>query len=341
MEEDTERRRRNEIVHQWTKHNQKEDKRFVIVLQGHAELDPMLNEEHPLHKLPKSNVVPKKEKGVPMTETVVVEEQKGEPATGKEPYRVTKNRLLELFCDFGYVGASKWSLDRLQVNIENLPKTVGKDVEPHTEGNKELTMELLQALEDKTPIEIITDSEVDPNPENNEPQRGYATQVEKERRQRSKERREKKYAMKESTKDQKPAKKTKPAKEEMMTEDTKEKRPRGRPRKESTAPTAPVKSSAKAEKGAKKPEKKQKPGPKPSTESNGDGRVTIVSTILECLEGGPVTKDKIVAKVNKAFPGRDEKTQRNTVVWNLSIGLPRKGYAVEKDEDGKFYLAGK
>lgn len=66
--------------------------------------------------------------------------------------------------------------------------------------------------------------------------------------------------------------------------------------------------------------------------------VSIVGTMLNLLQKKPISRDDLITQIDRKFPGRDPKTQRATVVWQLATGLPRKGFRVEKNDAGKYFV---
>lgn len=66
--------------------------------------------------------------------------------------------------------------------------------------------------------------------------------------------------------------------------------------------------------------------------------VSIVGTMLDLLQKKPISRDDLITQIDRKFPGRDPKTQRATVVWQLATGLPRKGFRVEKNDAGKYFV---
>jgi len=118
---------------------------------------------------------------------------------------------------------------------------------------------------------------------------------------------------------------------------------------EDEKPAKKSKDKGKAKKSSKKDEDedededekvpvKKKAPPKPGNKGPG-----VIQTIIKCLREAskkkPISKDKILAKLVKAFPDREEKAMKSTISSQIPSGLKtEKGLEVKTDGEGGFWL---
>lgn len=101
---------------------------------------------------------------------------------------------------------------------------------------------------------------------------------------------------------------------------------------------APAKSEKKKD---KKSEKKADKGEK----KGGIVKVGIIDGIVDILKGtksakGALSKKEILAALALKFPDRNEENMKATIGVQVPYNLRKKGMAIEKTEDGKFYVPG-
>lgn len=88
-----------------------------------------------------------------------------------------------------------------------------------------------------------------------------------------------------------------------------------------------------AEKSEKKATKKTtKKVVKKTAKKTKKGKSGIMSSIIEMLEKGFVSKKSVIAKMCRKYPDKKEQTVRNTVNWQI-CDLKKRGYTIEKKDD--------
>ncbi len=101
-----------------------------------------------------------------------------------------------------------------------------------------------------------------------------------------------------------------------------------------------AKSTA-AEGGKKdKPAKVKKASGESGVKKSGESREgSVLSLIVAMIGKKPATKDEMHEMLMKKFPDRNADTMRNTIAWNLSVGVSRHGVSLKKGNDGKWSIS--
>jgi len=65
----------------------------------------------------------------------------------------------------------------------------------------------------------------------------------------------------------------------------------------------------------------------------------VIATILACVQHGPVSKEQILAKLQKKFPDRPVEGMAKTIQAQLPNRMSKeKGVEIVRDKDGNFYV---
>ncbi len=217
--------------------------------------------------------------------------------------------LVALFVETGSKTAGEWSVKRMQEKVTKIAKVIGDDNAPETKEGKATLKNLLAALESGEGIEIEDDSKTAAKTEDKPaPKKGKA----------------------------KPA-----ATEDDDAEETEDDDAEDSETEDEDEEPAPKKGKGKAkpaEKAKAKPAKKAEP-----KEERGPG---VIASIVEFLgaatEEKPINKDRLVEKLKKRFPDRQETAMMKTINVQVPNRLKTdKKINVKKNDKGYWIPAKK